>query len=347
MKSDHVIIGGGVAGLCAAIRLAELGAKPLVIESGEYPSHKVCGEFFSPECLTIIKGWDIHPVQVHSACLHAEGGASLTYDFRKPAGSLSHYTFDSLLLEKARNAGARVLTGTKATQFSHSLGEHIIKLSNGEIVQAHNLILAVGRLPQILPEATLCYVGLKAHFKGIPLDSTLVMHYFDGGYIGLSPIEDDKVNVACLVEKGKVDGYLGPEAFIERLLSKHEKLGNTIGRGTNLFSKWMTGGIPEFGVKARVDWPNTYCVGDAAGTIPPITGMGLSMAIRGGVMVAEYAFRNDPNGYRKEWLGTFKPSITMGKGLQAMAIRPSLCSPLMQLGKMFPSILDKIYRLTR
>jgi flavin-dependent dehydrogenase len=47
MNADYVILGGGVAGLCAARRLIELGIQPLVIEAGSYPSHKVCGEFIS------------------------------------------------------------------------------------------------------------------------------------------------------------------------------------------------------------------------------------------------------------------------------------------------------------
>jgi flavin-dependent dehydrogenase len=41
MKHDYVIVGGGIAGLCAANQLCDQGITPLVIESGDYPSHKI------------------------------------------------------------------------------------------------------------------------------------------------------------------------------------------------------------------------------------------------------------------------------------------------------------------
>jgi menaquinone-9 beta-reductase len=347
MEREYVIIGGGVAGLCAAIRLAELGAKPLVIEAGEYPSHKVCGEFFSPECLPFLEGWGVHPMKIDSARLFAHGGNPISYQFKEPAGSLSHYTFDSQLLEIAKKAGSTVMTGTKASKFSRVSGEHLIELSNGKTVQCRNLILAVGRLPHIFPEAPLQYMGLKAHYTGLSSNQKLEMHYFDGGYVGFSPIEEGKVNVACLIEKEKVDKSIGTEAFINCLRSKNKRLNEILSNGTNQFSTWMTAGIPEFGVKAHLKWPNTYCVGDAAGTIPPITGMGLSMAIRGGIMVAEFSFKNNPEGYRKEWLKTFKTPIAIGKSLHAIAIRKSIGKPLFSLGKLFPSLLEKIFQMTR
>lgn len=348
MKHDYIIIGGGVAGLCAAIRLLELGAKPLVIESGTYPSHKVCGEFFSPECIPILNQWGIHPIPVHRSCFHMNNKSDLSFTFPSPAGSLSHYTFDTLLMEKAKKLGATILTETKAVEFNHSNKEHIIKLSNGETIHGGHLIIAVGRIPQMTPTtAPIRYMGLKTHFKGVVSKNKLGMYFFEGGYIGLSPIEEDKVNVACLVKIEKVTSAGGPEAFMEQLFSNNDLLQDALGNATNLFPKWMNVGIPEFGIKSVPEWPNTYCIGDAAGTIPPITGMGLSMAVRGGLMAAEYSFRSDPNGFRREWIRTFKTPITLGKWLHAIAIRPGIGSPLLQLGKCFPKLIDKIFQFTR
>src|SRR5579872_4797388 len=46
---DVAIAGGGVAGCAAALWLTQLapGARVLLIEKGNYPRHKVCGEFVS------------------------------------------------------------------------------------------------------------------------------------------------------------------------------------------------------------------------------------------------------------------------------------------------------------
>ncbi len=46
---EIAIIGGGLAGLTAALDLADKGKEVLVIEKNRYPRHKVCGEYVSNE----------------------------------------------------------------------------------------------------------------------------------------------------------------------------------------------------------------------------------------------------------------------------------------------------------
>ena len=49
IKYDVAIIGGGLAGLSLSIDLKKRGYSVLVIEKGNYPRHKVCGEYISME----------------------------------------------------------------------------------------------------------------------------------------------------------------------------------------------------------------------------------------------------------------------------------------------------------
>src|SRR5688500_12570713 len=52
LSSDNFqvsIIGGGLAGLCLSIQLAEKGYSVVVIEKEKYPFHKVCGEYIAME----------------------------------------------------------------------------------------------------------------------------------------------------------------------------------------------------------------------------------------------------------------------------------------------------------
>ena len=189
MNKDCVIIGGGVAGLCAAIRLTELGVRPLVVESGNYPSHKVCGEFFSPESLTLLEKWNIHPIAVKQAQFYA-GSKSLDFTFPVPAGGLSHIEFDPLLVQRAREGGAEILTGTKVVQLRSGSPYHEIELSTGEVIQSPDLIVATGRIPQFHSTPVMRYMGIKAHFEGLFPENTLSMFFFDGAYVGMSPVEN-------------------------------------------------------------------------------------------------------------------------------------------------------------
>ncbi len=48
-KKQIIILGGGLAGLTAAIHLAQKGLKICLFEKEAFPHHKVCGEYLSRE----------------------------------------------------------------------------------------------------------------------------------------------------------------------------------------------------------------------------------------------------------------------------------------------------------
>ena len=58
-ESEIIIIGGGLAGLTAAIHLSKNGFDVTVIEKNNYPRHKVCGEYISNEVLPYFTGLGI------------------------------------------------------------------------------------------------------------------------------------------------------------------------------------------------------------------------------------------------------------------------------------------------
>jgi flavin-dependent dehydrogenase len=51
---DLIVVGGGPAGTSAAITCARHGARVLLLERGQFPRHKVCGEFVSAESLELL-----------------------------------------------------------------------------------------------------------------------------------------------------------------------------------------------------------------------------------------------------------------------------------------------------
>jgi flavin-dependent dehydrogenase len=58
---EVAIVGGGLAGLSAAISLARLGHSVVLFEKEKYPFHKVCGEYLSMECWDyLLKAWVCH-----------------------------------------------------------------------------------------------------------------------------------------------------------------------------------------------------------------------------------------------------------------------------------------------
>src|ERR1700733_1233359 len=52
---ELIVIGGGPAGMAAAITATRSGRGGVLLERGKYPRHKVCGEFVSAESLGLLR----------------------------------------------------------------------------------------------------------------------------------------------------------------------------------------------------------------------------------------------------------------------------------------------------
>jgi flavin-dependent dehydrogenase len=347
---EYVILGGGIAGLCAAKRFLELGIEPLIIEASGYPTHKVCGEFLSPSSMPILKKWDIHPVAIHQMSWHTPS-SHLKMGFPMPAGTLSHLTLDTQLADQVTREGATLLTHMKVLDLlppSYNGETHTLVLSNGEKVFAKHLVIATGRLPHSLSRApSFRYMGFKAHFSGLNLDSTLFMFSFKGAYLGLAPVENGRANLACLAKIENVRQAPSSQSFIQNLLHSHPLLHQLLAPGQNLFEKWMETPVPEFGIRSTPHWPQTYFIGDAAITIPPACGNGLSLAIASGYLAAEYAKREDPSGFKQAWRKRCFLQMMFGKRLHSLFLNPALGSVAIFFSNWFPSLARGSFNVTR
>lgn len=347
---DYVILGGGVAGLCAAKRLLEIGIQPLVIEAGTYPSHKVCGEFISPSSLAVLRNWGLEPIPIHEVELHTPS-RNLKFSLSQPAGSLSHLTLDTQLALQIQQQGACLLTETKVTNLlpaSSSMKSHLLELSSGGRINAKNLIIAAGRLPALSTKKfNPKYVGFKAHFRGINLQAKLCMFSFPGAYLGIVPVENGNSNIACLAKIDKVQQFSSPKEFIQNLVTSHSLLNQLISSGLPLFDQWMEVCVPKFGLKDTPNWPKTYWIGDAASTIPPASGNGLSLAIASGYLAAEHAARDCPEDFKCLWRKKCAGQIRLAKCLHQFFLNPTLGSVFLKLSDWLPIKPQKIFEMTR
>ena len=247
--------------------------------------------------------------------------------------------------------GAKIKTNTQVNFFqpkSHPNDLHLIQLSNGETLQASHVIISTGRIPNYSRKApTMAYMGFKAHFDNIASEGNLEMFSFPGAYLGIAPIEDNKYNVACLAGLEKVKRWSDPLSFIENLISQNPYLHSVLSQGKNLFDRWMMTSLPAFGFKETPDWFDTYFIGDAAVSIPPACGNGLSMAILGGRLAAEYSIQHPAQDFKKMWVKRCSSQMFWGKLLHKVMLNPSYGSALLHLAKTFPYISKKLFNFTR
>jgi len=350
MKIKFAIIGGGVAGLCAAIRLAELGEKALIIEGGTYPTQKVCGEFLSPECIAILHAWGIHPVAIPQVDV-ISSNYSLSFPFPSPAGGLSHMELDPALMHLALKLGVKIKTKTRVESFKPKLvtdALHLIHLNNGEVIQAEQVLIATGRIPGYaikVPEMR--YMGFKAHFRNLKKMDNLKMYTLPQAYLGIAPIENHLHNVACLADLKTVKKYKNPQEFIEKLILSDATLKENLTKENNLFESWMIVETPNFGIKHTPNWLDTYFIGDAALTVPPACGNGLALAIIGGKLAAEFATKKHYLAFKKNWKKRCASPLFWSKGLHHILMNAAFNQPLLRVANFFPSICKNVYKMTR
>lgn len=350
MDKKVIIIGGGIAGLSAALEFLRQGIVPTLLEAGSYPAQKVCGEFISPESLPFLKQWNVHPHPIVKSRFQS-GKKEFSLTFPTPAGSLSHLSLDPSLAQHALSMGADIRTQVKVEAIlpkEHPDKEHQIKLSTGEILTTPTLLIAVGRLPGFhTPMVEPQFLGIKAHFKGIELDNTLEMFGFQGAYLGLCPIEEGKSNLACLASMEQVKSAGSATRFMEKLVLENPRLKELLGSGECLFDEWMTAPVPYFGFKSTPDWQDAYFIGDAALTIPPACGEGLSLGITSGILAARFATTKDFVGFKREYRVHCCSILRAAKGLHTLLMNPILCKMALQGCTLFPSLGKLLFRMTR
>jgi len=118
MKNKEVlIIGGGLAGLTAAIHLSKIGFQITVVEKNGFPKHKVCGEYISNEVLPYLN-WlnldiaDLHPTNITHLDFSTVEGKTIKNSLPLGGFGISRYTLDEYLFKKAIANGCEIIKDT-------------------------------------------------------------------------------------------------------------------------------------------------------------------------------------------------------------------------------------------
>lgn len=267
------IVGGGLAGLTLGIALRKKEIPVVIFEAGNYPRHRVCGEFINGRGLEILETLGLKQkllnagaVEARSAIFFSETSKSRTRRLPKPALCLSRLAMDKLLADEFQNLGGELRIGERKNDF----GEGIVRASGRKLQPVEN---------------GWRWFGLKAHAKNVPLEADLEMHVGKNFYVGLCKLSGDKVNVCGLFRcNGEnnlpkngfnlLRGNVG--TFLHQRLAKADFDENSFCSVAGLSLK------PQ-----RASNRNEVCIGDALTMIPPVTGNGMSLAFESARLAVE------------------------------------------------------------
>ena len=244
-----------------------------IFEAGNYPRHRVCGEFINGRGLEVLKTlglkqkfFDANAIEAHSAIFFSENSKFPLRQLPMPALCLSRFTMDKLLADEFQSLGGELRIGERKNNF----GEGVIR--------------ATGRKLQPV-ENGWRWFGLKAHAKNVSLAADLEMHIGRNFYVGICKLSGGEVNVCGLfrrngqndLPKNGFDLLRGNAGSILR-----ERLANAEFDENSFCSVAGLSLKPQ-----RASEKNEICIGDALTMIPPVTGNGMSLAFESAQLAAK------------------------------------------------------------
>ena len=290
------IIGGGLAGSATALALARRGHGVTVFERDPSPRDKVCGEFLSPEGCREVEAMGLDLTRLGAEPVSRlrilAGGRSVSGPLPFRAMTIPRRLLDAELRSLATGAGADIRLGARVT----SVEEGEVRLGS-ECIAADRIVLATGKLDlrgrkrASVPGARDHHIGLKMHYRPgaevmAALRDTIVLCFFDGGYAGLVPMDDDTCNVSAAVTRRVWDACGQNYGRLCRVIvAECPDVAAVLREDAALWPRPLAVGHVPYGYRAwtartEPDW--LWRVGDQSAVIPSLSGSGMTMALVGG-----------------------------------------------------------------
>jgi flavin-dependent dehydrogenase len=343
MAQPVTIIGGGLAGLTLGIGLRQHDVPVTIHEAGQYPRHRVCGEFISGRGQATLARLHLRELMDHAGAVNARTAAFFsatksTAPRLLPSGAvcLSRFILDAALAKRFRELGGELCERSRRENF----GEGIVR--------------ATGRRLQI-GETAARWFGLKIHARNVILAADLEMHVSPRGYVGLCKINDGEVNVCGLFKKSAAENnesknprellYGLPGSSLRQRLKCAEFVDDSV--------------CAVAGLSLQPQQAATYaetCIGDSVTMIPPITGNGMSMAFESAELAikplvawsrGELFWTQARQRIVKDCDAVFARRLVWAKWLQRLILTPALQNPVITMAAHSPWFWNMAFNNTR
>lgn len=364
MGKRVIIIGGGLAGLTAAIHLSKAKVAVTLIEKNGFPKHKVCGEYISNEVLPYFSSLDIDlsslgPVAITQTTISTRNGKQIMANLPLGGFSLSRYSLDEALMKHAQMLGCEVIQGkvtnvvfsddrfTVSTEVAHYQADVVL----GAFGKRANLDLKWQR--DFLSKPT-HWMAVKAHYHGNFPDDTVALHNFKGGYCGVSKVETGAINVCYLADVNVFRKFRDIDEFQQKVAARNPHLKKIFAEAKPLFKPISISQI-SFEQKSPVE-NHVIMIGDTAGLIHPLCGNGMAMAVHSAKIAAERTIdylsgkiRSRSaleDAYALQWNIAFRSRLRTGRWLAKILKSEQLSGIVMRILTAFPALFPAIIRKT-
>ena len=321
LKTDVFVVGGGPAGLAAAIFARQRGLSVIVADSARPPIDKTCGEGLMPQTVTVLKelGVALGPAQAVPFCgiRFVGAGTSAGGTFLEGYGlGVRRTVLHQALVERAEAVGVRALWGSRVRGVK---GQEVLLESSQ--VRCRWIIGADGQNSLLRRGAGLdggrlakARFGFRQHYRLAPWTDFVEVHWGRHSQIVVTPVSPEEV---CLVATSR-----SSRLRLQDALAEFPALTRRL-EGCPATTK-VLGAISALRTIRQVYRGPYALVGDASGSVDSLTGEGLGLAFQQAKALADALVRNDLPSYQAAHRRINRPSEVMSRVLLAMENRPWL-----------------------
>jgi menaquinone-9 beta-reductase len=294
-STDAFIVGGGPAGLAAAIALRQKGLSAVVADCAIPPIDKACGEGLMPDSLEALSHLgvtlDHYEVGEFRGISFIEAQSSVSADFPNGMGlGIRRTLLHRALCRRASELGVKFLWGTRVSGLRHGA-----VLVNGEPVTCQWIIGADGHNSQVQKWAGLSQshdrdrrIAIRQHFSVARWSDYVEVYWGRRGQAYVTPIAPNEVCVALISTRRW-------ESFESGLLSFPELRARLATGAANTKAK---GAVTICRRLRSVFRNNVALIGEASGSVDAITGDGMALAFRQAAALAEAIRLGDLSTYK-------------------------------------------------
>jgi flavin-dependent dehydrogenase len=298
-RMDVAVLGGGPAGLAAALALRQRGCRVALYDGQRPPIDKACGEGLMPEAVRLLRGLGVslderdgglmtgiafHDEHASASAAFGEGGIS-----REGGLAVRRTRLQSRMAARAAEMRVDLHWGA-VVQAMASGGFR----SAGETIHADFFVIADGLCSTLAAACGFrernCYstrYASRQQFRRAPWSNHVEVHWGSGEQLYVTPLGNEEVGVALLTGKrGRLLSDALPDfpAVAKRIAGAARTSG-------------MRGAVTKTRSLREVIRRNVAVVGDASGSVDAVTGEGLLSALRQAHALADAIYAGQPERY--------------------------------------------------